>query len=702
MARRCLGQTLSLAAGLVLIGALVCGPCRADPVKGEATFSAANGFARLVLKLAEDVDSEVTAAGTILVVRFKRPVDIPIDKVGDAVPDYVTSARRDPDGSAIRLSLARRVTINTMTAGERIFVDLLPDGWVGAPPGLPPEVIRELSDRARAAERALRLQRAATEATKHPPIRVRALVQPTFVRFAFEMPDGVGVSSVLNDQKLMLSFNAVLNFDLADAKVSAPSNVESINQKLEGQSSAVELALIGDVDVHSFREEKNYIVDVAFQQSEKPAAPPQAASDASHPPAAVTPVTSAPAAAEKPADNLRGESTAIRESRRPSETGFSRSADASAPSHRPGENPPPEPAVQPADTTATPEPAATPPSVPEAAEPAKDTEAAPNIALAASEPPPEAKTSDKTSDKATVVDAKRNSDNLSLTFSFAAVTPAALFRRADTVWLVFDSTMPIDLEPIRSKAGSIIAEVDVLPLDKGQAVRIRLNRPQMPSLSGEDQAGGVNWTLTFADTMQAPPLPLVALRNIADPAHANVTVPLARPGLLHRLVDPEAGDILMVVTAPPPVRGFIRRQDFVEMSLLESIHGVAVRPNSDDVTAEVASDKIIIGRPGGLTLSSAGTGAERAPTAARPIFDTGEWRKNQEDDFVARGWMRWLSPPAPPSPLSACRRGSTWRGSTWRAGCIRKPRAFSISRWPRPSPALRIRLRWSCIRSRAA
>ena len=62
---------------------------------------------------------------------------------------------RDPDGSAIRLSLARKVTINTMTAGERVFVDFLPDSWTGPPPGLPHEVVRELSERARAAERAL-------------------------------------------------------------------------------------------------------------------------------------------------------------------------------------------------------------------------------------------------------------------------------------------------------------------------------------------------------------------------------------------------------------------------------------------------------------------------------------------------------------------------------------------------------------------
>src|SRR4030081_1455101 len=97
--------------------------------------------------------------------------------------------------------------------------------------------------------------------------------------------------------------------------------------------------------------------------------------------------------------------------------------------------------------------------------------------------------------------------------------------------------------------------------------------------------------------------------------------PMSKPGLVHRLVDQDAGDALMVITAPPPSRGFMRRQDFVEFSLLESIHGVVIQPNSDDVTAEIASDKITLSRPGGLTLSSADVGAERAPKTVRPVFD---------------------------------------------------------------------------------
>src|SRR5260370_12669182 len=109
------------------------GASQAEPVKGEASFSAGGGYARLVFKLAEFVDAEVVAAGSIVVVQFKRPVDIPVDQLTDAVPDYVGSVRRDPDGSGVRLSLTPRVTIKTMTPREGGFVRLLSCTWIVRP-----------------------------------------------------------------------------------------------------------------------------------------------------------------------------------------------------------------------------------------------------------------------------------------------------------------------------------------------------------------------------------------------------------------------------------------------------------------------------------------------------------------------------------------------------------------------------------------
>ncbi len=650
-------RTVALLAACLPIGLNVSARA-ADVVRGEASFSAGGGFARLVIKLGEDVPSEVTTAGSILIIRFDRAVDVPVDRVPEGAPDYVNSARRDPDGSAIRLSLARRVTVNTMNAGERTFIDLLPEGWKGPPPSLPVEVVKELAERARVAERALRAQRAAAESKKRPPIRVRASIQPTFVRFVFEMPDGVGVSSVLNEQKLTLAFNANLSFDLADAVVAAPPNVASIKQKSDIDQTSVEIALIGDSDVHSFRDDKNYVVDVSFQPDKGKMAATAESVIAQAKPAAQGPAP----AAEKPAAEKPKE--AHREIAPPTSEAIAREAKidikpetkSEAPAAMPAaEAPKPAPAADAARAAEAPKDVAkeAPKPAPAVAE-APAALAKPPVVEAPKEAPKEAvkeaaKEPVKEAPKAAPVEApvapqpaiagvdvRRDSDGLRVVFPLQVSTPAAAFRRGDTVWLVFDTPKPIDVEAIRTKGGAMIGEVSRMPLDKGQAVRIRLTRPLVYSLTSEEVGKETNWLLTLADKIQATPLPLMMSRNITDPALANIAIPFANPGLLHKLTDPDAGDMLYVVTGQRPVRGFIKRQDLVDLSLLESAHGIAIRPNSDEVGVEVGADKVILGKKGGLTLSPVDTSAERAPTAVRPIFSPESWRKGQSENFWTR------------------------------------------------------------------
>lgn len=607
-----------LALGAVLLIALspVARSAPAEPVKGEATLTAQPGYARLVLKLQEYVPTEVTVAGAILVIQFRKPVDVPIDLLADSVPAYVGPVRRDPDGTAIRMALTQKVRINMMTAGERVFIDLLPEKWVGLPPALPAEVVKELSERAIAAERALRIQRVADEARKRPPVRVRALTQPTFVRFVFEVPDGVNVSSALNGDKYSLSFGSSLTFDLADAKIAMPANIQSINQKVEGDTSRVDIALIGEVDIRTFREEKNYIVDVSFEPSQKrqaadaPAAKAQQASstpaDKAHeivPPSSeqiareagldINPEPKAPAVPEQKVEAVAAKPDIITETPVPSPKLV---AVAEAPVNV-------APAPSPAPLTPVPPKNVPPPDVP----------AAPDYA------------------PGVTVEARLTSDDYRLTFPFKSPTPAAVFRRSDSIWLVFDTDQTIDASAIRREGGRVVADAATVDLPKGRAVRVRLNRPQLAALTGDD----LGWTLVLADKALEPPQPLVAIRDMADPARASVSVDLAKPGKLLRFTDPDAGDALLVATAGMPVRGFIKRQDFVEFALLESIHGVVIQPKSDDIAATIASEVLTLTRPGGLTLSTAMTAPERAVVVNRPIFDLTEWRGFQTSDFMA-------------------------------------------------------------------
>ena len=121
------GRGLRLSA-LALSAALFClssvaSSAPAEPVRGEATLTAQPGYARLVLKFQEDVPTEVTVAGAILVIQFRKPVDVPIDLLVDSVPAYVGAIRRDPDGRAIRMALTQKVRPRRPCASDAIEIN---------------------------------------------------------------------------------------------------------------------------------------------------------------------------------------------------------------------------------------------------------------------------------------------------------------------------------------------------------------------------------------------------------------------------------------------------------------------------------------------------------------------------------------------------------------------------------------------------
>ena len=130
-----------------------------------------------------------------------------------------------------------------------------------------------------------------------------------------------------------------------------------------------------------------------------------------------------------------------------------------------------------------------------------------------------------------------------VTFSFATATPGGAVPPRPTRCVWYSIRHERSTWPDPREGGAIISDVSRLPREKGQAIRIRLNRPQMPSLEADDRSIG-RPGVTFIDRGQKPPLPLMVVRNITDPQFANVNVPLANPGQLHRLVDPDAGGLV--------------------------------------------------------------------------------------------------------------------------------------------------------------
>ena len=180
---------------------------------------------------------------------------------------------------------------------------------------------------------------------------------------------------------------------------------------------------------------------------------------------------------------------------------------------------------------------------------------------------------------------QQSGDRLRLELPFAAPTPAAVFHRADTLWLVFDSAAQIDLTALQADNDNGVREVLFERGDDGAAiVRIKLVRPRMASL----EADGPAWIVNIADTTTAPTRPLGIARSIVGKNRASIAIPFDSARAIHTIKDPDVDDRLMVITALGPARGFLKVQDFVELRALPSVHGVVVQPIADDITAELA------------------------------------------------------------------------------------------------------------------
>jgi len=664
-----------------------------DPVKATLTATVNDGYARLVFDMSQYDDATVRVANNVLVITFTRPIDVSVDRLASQIPDYVGAARRDPDGKGIRVALAQQVKVNATPAAEKFFIDLLPASWSGQPPSLPPEVIADLARRAREADRLERKERQAVaqQRASAEPVRVHVATQPTFTRYIFAIPASTSVSTDRAKERLTLTFDAPIKFDLADVVAALPRAIGGIDAELRDDTALVHFNFLAKVDIRTFRDDGSYVLDVvgaddkpdeqsaaptaptAPQQSAAPettapaTVPPAAANDAVAPSAAAVP----PVATEKPDVAPPATIAAPEQSAAPpAPPPAAAQAAPPPPADKPAATPKveaqiaapetPQPAVPPPATAQaapppTDKPAATPKAeaqiaTPETSQPAPSADPAKAEPAAPPAPPPPQRNAAAAPDKAAAnevppprpraantsgkvaVELTRQGANLKLAFPFPTSTAAAVFNRADTLWIVFDSSADIDLGALDGEASRTIRGATFTHTPDADIVRIKLDHPHLASVDID----GPTWTVQIGDSAIDSTHALTMTRNLIGPNRSSVTIPFDSPHLVHRLDDPDAGDTLVVVTAFAPARGFIDERDFVEFHMLASAEGVVVDPLADDVKVELAPDKIIVSRPMGLALSTSLQTLLRGSGLRPTMFDSQLWGFDQQASYIER------------------------------------------------------------------
>lgn len=633
------------ALALLAFTAATIGVAAAELVKGEVKAEAEAGYGRLIFKFEEPVDASVRIAGAILVLEFKEPVTVAVDRISSRMRDYVSAARVDPDGKAVRIALAGKFRINPIPAADRLFIDLLPEPWVGMLPGLPQDVVDELAARARAAELASRKKRAAEQAAAMPAVRVKVVKLPTFMRYIFDLPPGIEATPELSDGKFKVHFNKPAKWDLADVAATLPVTVKSVKPEAEFDSIGVIYTLNGMPETRSFREDKSFVVDIGLGPDAQPVAVTPLVPGMAAAAVQIAPPETMPAKEEtrEVIPPLKGMPVL-------KDAPHQETAEPAPPPARPAPSLAPKAEVKPeakseTKSEAKPEAAAKPDAAkaaeiksPEMKPPVQAAEAprapAPEKAQFKPQVAPQPKAATVNTESAMQAIATASSDQMRISLPFAAPTPAALFKRGDSLWLVFDSNKPIDVSQLARDFGHIVRRADYESGGSGEGiVRLRLVRPMLASLEADDNG----WVLKVGDSVAVPPQALSMARLIKNNKHG-IVVPLENAGTLHHLTDPDLGTRLMAITALAPARGLMRPQNFVELRVLQSMHGIALEPLADDITADVNAEQVTISRPRGLTLSAESLVQQQqmSPTLRDGSLDPETWEKDRKTPFEAR------------------------------------------------------------------
>ncbi len=245
---------------LALVAALSLGsPARA--ADGTIAPAEMNGFGRLIFSLNKSVKAQVRSSSGVIVLTFEEPVNVELEKLAAQMPSYVSIARRDPDGRTVRFATTRPLKASLLEAGEKLFLDLLPENWQGLPPALPQDIVEQLARRARDAEDQLRKTQRDREKRELRDMTARVGNGPTFTRLIFDIGQTVPVDINREGDQLTLKFDAALRFDTDRLKPQLPTSVQTLEAETKGGMLSMVITVAPQTEMRAFREDDTIIVD---------------------------------------------------------------------------------------------------------------------------------------------------------------------------------------------------------------------------------------------------------------------------------------------------------------------------------------------------------------------------------------------------------------------------------------------------------
>ncbi|MET7242441.1 hypothetical protein ABZT49_03665 [Methylobacterium sp. EM32] len=256
------------AAALIALAALAVGAGAADAAQLVAIQgSEQKNFGRIALTFDHGVKVTAKVTGGVLVVNFREPVTGQRERLAAEMPAYVAQVRRDPDGAGLRVALQASYKVNVLEAGERVFIDLMPEGWTGLPPGLPPEVLADLSRRSE--ELSERLRREAVR-TRRTALRLEVATLPTLTRLSVRLPREAEVALERAGAEVRLRIPGAYTIDSTEARAALRPAATALATEAGTDAARLALTLGEGFTAEGYREDDSYVLDLVKPAGKKP------------------------------------------------------------------------------------------------------------------------------------------------------------------------------------------------------------------------------------------------------------------------------------------------------------------------------------------------------------------------------------------------------------------------------------------------
>ena len=539
-------------------------------------------FGRVVFDFRDLPQYEIKNSPGMIMMTFDQPLSMQVDNIGLELPTYISGARLDPDRKVLRFITLQKLTTNLTDVGEDLYLDLLPESWKGPPPGLPQEVIADLSRRARIAEAELRK----TNAQTRVDIKVQVGSTPTLSRLSFDAGGVLPSRMTKEDSKIELVYDGLFRLDIGKLRSLLPRGFSRADVSMTDKSIMIKIEINEGLKVRTGTEDGDFLIDVQFKGVGELDAEP--GTDGKFQFAAMTDRDRLPDPIET------GVTLSDREQPGAAESSVGRSFG------------PPilDPALQIERL---------------------DDDSIENIVT---------RSLVQGADQGIVRFVYRPDNGGEIDIQMPEPAPVAAFVRGKTFWFVAESQAKFDMSALVASKAPFVTTIDTERKDFATFFRVTLP----PTASPTVKSTPAGWKVSLFDPVAplAKSIGIFSTRDDALRMQLGGNVP--RAGRAVWVSDPKIGDQVLVVPSADESVGVSENQTFPEFMVLQSLQGLVLTPLVDDLEIKSSNDEIRISRAEGLNVSEEPFGGSARDSFSNLIvMEKSNWLIERVDD----PWQRY-------------------------------------------------------------